>query len=144
MDSWEIVGNEREIAEMGRRYRPGTQINPRRGEIWLAVDKNKKHNGNINEREYHNHEQGGTRTCVIVSNNTGNVYSPNVEIVYTTTKDKADLPTHFMAESTPELSTVLCEGVDTISKRNLVKCYGELDTAEMEKLNECLRISLGL
>ena len=117
---------------------------PRRGEIWLAVDRDKKHNGEEKEREYENSVQGGTRVCVVVSNNTGNSYAPIVEIVYVTTKKKNSLPTHFLTKSTPEPSTVLCEQVMTVPKDDLVKYYGALTQDEIKSLNKCLRISLDL
>ncbi len=117
---------------------------PLRGEIWLAVDRDKKHNGKESEREFDDHVQAGTRTCIIVSNNTGNMHSPNVEVVYTTTKQKAQLPTHFFTESTPEPSTVQCEAVDTVSKKDLTKYYGSLTQSEIKELNKCLRVSLNL
>lgn len=130
----------------GNKQKTGIIIhkNPRRGEIWLVIDRNEKHNGKEFEREFENSVQGGTRTCVIVSNNTGNMQSPNVEIVYTTTKKKSELPTHFFTESTPKPSTVQCEAVMTVSKNNLVKYYGTLTREEMSRLDKCLKISLGI
>ena len=131
---------------MARGFRPRTGAmvynTPRWGEVWLVVDRNQKHNGT--DQEYENSIQGGTRTCVVVSNNTGNRYSPNVEIVYTTTREKADLPTHFLTISTPEPSTVLCEEIMTVPKKDLTKFYGALSTAEQKDLKQCLKISLGL
>lgn len=115
---------------MSRRHKPkmGTIIykTPLRGEIWLAVDRDKKHNGKESEREFDDHVQAGTRTCIIVSNNTGNMHSPNVEVVYTTTKQKTQLPTHFFTESTPEPSTVQCEAVDTVSRKTSQNIMGRL------------------
>ena len=133
---------------MGRKFRSqtGTTMysNPRRGEVWLAIDRNEKHNGKESEREYENSVQAGTRTCIVVSNNTGNTHSPNVEVVYTTTKEKADLPTHFVTKTTPEPSIVLCEEIMTVSKKDLTKYYGKLGTVETEQLDKCLKVSLGL
>lgn len=120
------------------------QRNPRRGEIWLAIDRDEKHNGEKSKRIYKDSVQGGTRTCIIVSNNTGNQYSPNVEVVYTTTQKKANLPTHFDVYSTPKPSTVLCEEIDTISKKDLKNCFGSLNPFEIDQLNKCLKISIGV
>lgn len=133
---------------MSRRHKPsvGTILYkvPHRGEIWLVVDHDEKHNGKKSERIYENSVQGGTRTCIVVSNNTGNMYSPNVEVVYTTTKKKNKMPTHFITESTPEPSTVLCEEIMTVPKTDLKKFYGTLTSDEILRLNKCLRISLEL
>lgn len=133
---------------MGKKpwTRAGTTLysNPRRGEVWLVVDSNEKHNGKESEREYEDNVQGGTRTCIVVSNNKGNMHSPNVEVVYTTTKEKADLPTHFTTYATPEPSTVLCEEIMTVSKKNLTRYYGRLGAEEIKQLNACLKISIDL
>lgn len=117
---------------------------PHRGEIWLAIDRNKKHNGKKSEQNYNSSVQGGTRLCVVVSNDESNRLAPVVEIVYVTTKRKKELSTHLMINSTPEPSTVLCEQIMTIPKKNLIKYYGRLTSAEKNRLNRCLKISLGL
>lgn len=129
-----------------RNYAIGTamQKTPRRGEIWLAVDRDKKHNGREEEKVYKDSVQGGTRICIVVSNDTGNRHAPVVEVVYTTTRQKNELPTHFLADSTPEPSTVLCEQIMTVAKKDLTICYGALTANETSQLNKCLRVSLGL
>lgn len=117
---------------------------PMRGEIWYIEDKDKKHDADAKNRSFENSLQGGTRYCIIVSNNTGNRYSPVVEVVYTTTKKKQNLPTHFSTYSTPKQSTVLCEQIMTVSKSDLLRYYGKLSPEEISELDECLRVSLGL
>lgn len=117
---------------------------PRRGEIWLVVDRDRKHNGREQEKVYESSVQGGTRLCIIVSNDTGNLHAPVVEVVYTTTRDKHRLPTHFHVESTPEPSTVLCEQIMTVAKKDLTTYYGSLTLNERCQLNRCLKVSLGL
>lgn len=114
---------------------------PKRGEIWIVVDKNEKHN---KKEGFDDSIQGGTRFCIVVSNNKGNHHSPVVEIVYTTTQSKNDLPTHFFTMSTPKPSTVLCEQIMTVAKKDLTRHYGTLDKSEISELNKCLKISLGL
>lgn len=120
------------------------QREPRRLDIWLIVDRNPKHDGKVPSRQFCDTVQGGTRTGIIVSNNKGNTHSPNVEVVFTTTAEKIDLPTHFIVNSTPERSTVLCEEIDTVPKKNLIKYYGTLTKEEAEQLNSCLKVSIGL
>lgn len=138
---------------MGNKYQPKQrptqarkqpliiQKEPRRGEIWLAIDRDDKDDG---KQKFDSSVQGGTRTCVIVSNNDGNTFSSVVEVVYTTTKNKTNLPTHFKVDSTPEPSTVLCEQIMTIPKKDLKKYYGTLFADEIPKLDRCLKVSLGL
>lgn len=116
---------------------------PRRCDIWLVVDRDEKV-GDKETREYESSVQKGTRLCVIVSNDTGNTCAPIVEVVYTTTKKKNKMPTHFLATSTPEPSTVLCEQVMTVSKKDLIRYYGTLNMKEKSQLNKCLKVSLDL
>lgn len=129
---------------MGKHIRPNnfTYKTPKRGEVWLVVDK--AHHGKIDEQEFDSSVQGGTRTCVVVSNDTGNTHAPVVMVVYTTTKQKNPLPTHFETEATPTPSTVMCEQIMTVPKNNLVKYYGALSMKEKCMLDKCLKVSLGL
>lgn len=134
---------------MARRFRPqyGSAMNtkmPLRGEVWLVVDRKRDHNGKDEDRKFENNLTGGTRPCIVVSNNKGNMHSPNVEVVYTTKQDKAKLPTHFMTYATPVPSMVLCEEIHSVPKKNLTQYYDALSKQELEELNECLKISLDL
>lgn len=113
---------------------------PRRGEIWLVVNRERKNP----DDEYDDSLQKGDRTCIVVSNNDCNSCSSVVEVVYTTTKKKTRLPTHFNTSVTPELSTVLCEAIHSVPKRDLVRYHGKLPTDEMKKLDRCLKISIGI
>ena len=48
----------------------------------------------VHETETTGSEQYGGRPAIIVSNNVGNEHSPVVEVVYLTTQEKRQLPTH--------------------------------------------------
>ena len=87
--------------------------------------------------------QSGERFCIVVSNNTGNIYSPTVMVVPCTTKKKHNLPTHFdiMLDKN---STVLCENILTIDKTQIERYYGRLSAEELTELNRRLIIALGL
>ena len=87
--------------------------------------------------------QSGERFCIVVSNNTGNIYSPTVMVVPCTTKKKHNLPTHFdiMLDKN---STVLCESILTIDKTQMERYYGRLSAEELTELNRRLIIALGL
>ena len=87
--------------------------------------------------------QSGGRFCIVVSNNTGNLYSPTVMVVPCTTKKKHNLPTHFdiMLDKN---STVLCESILTIDKTQIERYYGRLSAEELTELNRRLIIALGL
>lgn len=127
-------------------YRPNTHIKsfPRRCEIWRVVDRDKNHNGSDDKRIFGSSLQGGTRYCIIVSNDTGNKHAPVVEVVYTTTAKKHDIPTHFQVNSTPKPSTVLCEQITPVAKKDLISRHGVLTLKEKIQLDKCLKISLGL
>ena len=87
--------------------------------------------------------QSGERFWIVVSNNTGNIYSPTVMVVPCTTKKKHNLPTHFdiMLDKN---STVLCENILTIDKTQMERYYGRLSAEELTELNRRLIIALGL
>ena len=87
--------------------------------------------------------QSGGRYCIVVSNNTGNIYSPTIMVVPCTTKKKKNLPTHFDI-MLDKPSTVLAESILTIDKTQMERYYGKLNADELTKLNKCLIISLGL
>lgn len=115
---------------------------PKRNEIWLKVDRDE---GNSSTDPVSgDSRQKGTRYCIVVSNDTGNAASSVVEVVFTTTADKADIPTHFTVESTPVPSTVLCEQVTPVLKEDLKAYHGRLTMKEISQLNRCLKISLAL
>ena len=79
-------------------------------------------------------EQGGKRPVLIIQNNIGNLYSPTVIVAAMTGKvrRKAKLPTHYIVNGYGGLgedSIVLLEQIRTIDR---------------EKVNRCLKVSLGI
>ena len=65
--------------------------------------------------------QNGLRPCVIISNNKANKFSPNVIAVPLTSRNKKDMPTHYLLEPSKRnglrvASTVLAEQILTVSK----------------------------
>lgn len=94
-------------------------------------------------------EQGGIRPVLVVQNDVGNKYSPTVIIAAITSQiDKAKLPTHVELKSADygleKDSVILLEQLRTIDKRRLRDKIAMLDQDIMEKVDEALRISLGL
>lgn len=89
-------------------------------------------------------EQRGDRPAVIVSNNLNNEHSETVEVVYLTTRPKADLPTHVFTRNALSTSTILCEQIFTVSKKRVDGWIGELSDSEMLSVDASLAISLGL
>ena len=84
-------------------------------------------------------EQTGYRPGIIIQNNTGNAFSPNViAIPLTTSLKKAGQPTHVVisADDSGLLkdSMALCENPECISKSKLTKYIGMLSPEYMEKI----------
>jgi len=94
-------------------------------------------------------EQGGVRPVLVIQNDLGNRYSPTVVVAAITTQiDKAKLPTHVEASAAEynleRNSVILLEQIRTIDKQRLQKKVTELDEKIMQRVDEALRISLGL
>lgn len=89
-------------------------------------------------------EQQGDRPAIIVSNNKCNTHSEVVEVVFCTTKNKANLPTHVKIDGTPYLSVALCEQVTSVSKERLGEFIGTCSEDEMRRIDKAIAVSLGL
>lgn len=94
-------------------------------------------------------EQGGIRPVLVVQNDVGNKYSPTVIIAAITSQiDKAKLPTHVELKKKDfgleKDSVVLLEQLRTIDKKRLKDKVAHLGNKTMLKVNEALKISLGL
>jgi len=110
------------------------KIKVRRGEIWMADL------GYDNVKES---EQRGYRPVLIIQNDMGNRFSPTVIVACITKQHKTDLPTHMQCELF-EPSTIMFEQIRTISKERLNKRVTKLTEAEMQEVNERLKISMGI
>lgn len=94
-------------------------------------------------------EQGGTRPVLILQNDIGNCYSNTTIVAAITThfKNKPHLPTHVMISMRDGLrydSIVLLEQVRTIDKVRLIRKIGSLNYDELDMVNRCLKVSLGI
>lgn len=89
-------------------------------------------------------EQRADRPAVIVSNDNNNKHSTAVEVCYMTTQPKTSLPTHFITKQALRPSTVICEQITTVYNERIGEWIGELSPEEMQQLDKCLGISLGL
>nr|WP_269635014.1 type II toxin-antitoxin system PemK/MazF family toxin [Thermosinus carboxydivorans] len=94
-------------------------------------------------------EQGGHRPVLIIQNDVGNKYSPTVIVAAITSQiSKAKLPTHVEISakqfSLDKDSVVLLEQLRTIDKRRLKEKVTHLSEDIMVKVDEAIRISLGL
>ena len=89
------------------------------------------------------------RPVLVIQNNVGNKYSPTVIIAAITSQiDKAKLPTHVEVEAKEygleKDSVILLEQIRTIDKQRMRDKITELDEKLMQKVNQALKISLGL
>lgn len=89
--------------------------------------------------------QNAGRPVIIISNNTGNRFSPVVTVVPLTTADKKELPTHVKVymDDDVTISTVLCEQLRTISTELLDKYIGTIDETKMTEINAAILTALG-
>lgn len=95
-------------------------------------------------REAIGHVQRPGRPGVIVSSDEINGKGYTYEIVYLTTQPKRDLPTHCTIRSSQEISTVLCEQIQTVSFEQLGDQLGTCTQEEMHAIESCMKISLGI
>lgn len=98
----------------------------------------------VHETETTGSEQYGGRPAIIVSNNVGNEHSPVVEVVYLTTQEKRQLPTHVDIFSAAKRSTALCEQISTVHKGRLGNFAGQISEQEMSNIDKALAVSLGI
>lgn len=93
-----------------------------------------------------NDKVGGrkNRPAVVVSNNANNRHSDRIEIVYLTTQPKTELPTHVTIRSTGQVSTALCESVNTVHEDRFENYAGKCTDQEMEHIDSALMTSLGI
>lgn len=93
-------------------------------------------------------EQGGTRPVVVLQNNMGNKHSPTVIVSpFTSEIKKKQLPTHVYVSNSNCLevnSMAMLEQVRVLDKQHLKEYLGYLSRYDMDRLDEALRISLGL
>jgi len=93
--------------------------------------------------------QNGIRPCVVIQNNTGNKYSPTIQIVpLTSRKTKAKLPTHVhIPANTAGLakdSIAQCEGARPVLKKDILGFIGVLPNLYLEKIGAGLIINTPL
>lgn len=94
-------------------------------------------------------EQGGVRPVLIIQNDIGNRFSPTVIVAAITAQiQKAKLPTHVEIDAEKynieRDSVILLEQIRTIDKQRLTDKITNLDEAMMSRVDEALKISLGL
>ena len=91
-------------------------------------------------------EQGGMRPVIIIQNDVGNKKSSTVIVAAITSRIKKTLPTHVELNSKVLFkdSTVLLEQIRTIDKARLDAKLGQASNHDMQKIDDALRISVGV
>ena len=93
--------------------------------------------------------QNGLRPCVIISNNKANKFSPNVIAVPLTSRNKKDMPTHYLLEPSKRnglrvASTVLAEQILTVSKNAIKRIIGVVEDQHIDNVNRIIKESISL
>ena len=106
-----------------------------RGQVWW-IGTNKEYVGTI---------QSPNRPHVIVSNNVGNRNAGHLMVVPCTTELKRlDMPTHLECEFGNKRNMIMCEQIKTVNVDELLSYMFTLDDAMMDKIDEALKIALGI
>ena len=87
---------------------------------------------------------GKSRPAIVISNNIGNKYSKIKQVVYITTKNKNEIPTHVVINSAKYTSIAICEQIFSVSDERIEKYVGHCTEEEMKKIDKALMISIGL
>ncbi len=114
-----------------------TQQRFRRGDIWT-----------VNFEPVVGSEQGKARPAVIIQNDIGNHYSPVLIVAALTSGETARYDVQVEVKATEgglhENSLVLLNQIQTIDKRRVGRFWGRLSRQTMQRVDEAIRISLGL
>lgn len=92
-------------------------------------------------------EQGGIRPVLVVQNDVGNFHSPTIIIAPISTAGKHYLPVHIRIGRNGGLSrdsTVFLEQIRTIDRQRIRHYVGTLDDEMMRKIDNAIKISLGV
>ena len=110
---------------------------PSRGEIWLA---------NLNPTL--GHEQAAIRPCLVISVNPLNQGPAGIAIVIPMTSTPKGIPTHVEVRppegGVSQRSFIKCEDVRSVSKQRLMKRYGSISKPTLARVEDRLRILMGL
>lgn len=110
---------------------------PDRGDVWL-----------IDLDPVRGHEQGEKRPGVVVSAGRFNRSAAELVAILPLTSRERGIPLHIEVQppegGTRQRSFVMCEQIRTISTDRLIKKWGSLSSMTMERVDDTLKIVLGL
>ena len=108
----------------------------KRGQIWYIDNSKIKNN--------EDHTQAGIRPWVILSNDRANKHSPFISAIPLTCAEKKPLPTHCQVGVGENNCIALCEQVQLINKYKLVRYVSDINPNELQDVESCIMIQLGL
>ncbi len=136
---YEICGYSEFDEDEDKRW---LDFKPKRGEIYYI------------DLGYHNidSEQCGIRPCLIIQNDTGNMFSPNLVVIPLTSRLKRFGKTHVKLtkeDGLRETSYVICEQLKSISKRRVyysgaTNRITKLSEEKMREVETAIEFELGL
>ena len=88
-------------------------------------------------------EQRAGRPAIVISNDIDNERSNTVQVVYLTSQEKDDRPTHVKVMC-KTLSTALCEQLATVARERIGSYVRTCDAEEMAEIDKGLMAALGL
>ena len=88
-------------------------------------------------------EEEQNRPCVIISNDSGNLYGNTVIVALITSREKKPLPVHATVRC-KTLSTVLCEQILTVDKSRLSDFIRTCTAEELAEVDKALAVSVAL
>jgi mRNA interferase MazF len=111
---------------------------PRRGEVYLV-----RFDPTIG------HEIQKTRPAVIIQNDVSNRYSPITIVAAISSQfSEPPFPREVVIEpeesGLPKRSAVIVNQIRSVDRQRLIKCIGRLSTASLRRVDDAVRISLGL
>jgi len=95
-------------------------------------------------------ETGKKRPCLIIQNDVGNQYSPVTIIAVITSRKEMSrkYPVDVWVakgEGGLELPSIIqCDQIRTVDKRRIITNVGRLDQPSMDRVDEALKLSLGI
>ena len=96
------------------------------------------------------HEIKKTRPALVIQNDIGNKYSPLTIVAAITSKvSLAPYPVEVVIEPTSSnglgvRSAIRLDQIRTVDRQRLIRRLGQIDRSSMTKVDEAIRISLGL
>lgn len=106
----------------------------KRGQIWWYSD----------STNYDGHVQGGTRPIIIISNDIANEKEQVLIGMPCTTAEKPPIPCNTIFTMNGNVNTALGTNIRSINPTRLTEYIGICDDELMQKIDECIKISLGL